>query len=85
MITIKGRRMLEWLMRVIDVNAKADDGYTPLHGAAEYGHADVVAALLAAGANIDAEGEGGFTLLHVARHNKHYKIADMLKRAGARR
>jgi ankyrin repeat protein len=55
------------LMRAgADVNARAGEGWMPLHGAAEGGHLANVKALLEAGADVHAEacGDGGTALAH---------------------
>ena len=49
-----------------NVNARAKDGSTPLHGAAASGDAAAIRALLAGGADVDARGKDGFTPLHGA-------------------
>ena len=54
---------------------------TPLHAAAWWGRADVVAVLLEAGAYVQAQDNNGRTPRDRARANKHYKVANMLKRA----
>jgi len=46
-----------------DVNARDNDGRTPLVRAAWYGHPDIVAALLKAGADVDARNNDGKTAL----------------------
>jgi hypothetical protein len=48
------------------VNAKGKWGWTPLHTAAWEGHADVVAALIANGADVNAKDNDGKTPLHWA-------------------
>ena len=56
--------MAELLIRNgADVNAKSDDGYTPLHMAAGSGFVDVVHVLLAKGATVDAADNAGSTPL----------------------
>ena len=49
-----------------DVNAKNDDGTTPLRLAAFYGHMEIVELLIEKGADVNAKEEDGFTPLHYA-------------------
>ena len=53
------------------VNEKNGAGETPLHHAARNGHAAVVAALIAAGAEVNATDNVGFTPLHQAALSGH--------------
>ena len=67
-----------------DVNAKGDDGRTPLHYAALRGHEEIVELLIANGADVNAE--GGFferTPLHDAANLGHKEIAELLIANGA--
>jgi uncharacterized protein len=58
---------IELLMsRGLDVNARANDGRTALHGAALQGYDDVIEFLAAHGARLDATDDKGFTPLDVA-------------------
>ncbi len=50
-----------------DVNARARDGWTPLHRAARFSKTpEIVAALLKAGADVNASARSGWTPLHMA-------------------
>ena len=49
-----------------DVNARTENGYTPLHWAAGWGTAETVQLLIAAGADVNARTENGYTPLHWA-------------------
>ncbi len=51
----------------LDLEARPYNGYTALHGAAWFGHADAVRALPAAGANADVVGLDDRTPLKIAR------------------
>ena len=53
-------------IHMADVNAKGDDGKTPLHWAAAQGHLSIVSALIAAGADVNEKGFRGWTPLHEA-------------------
>ena len=66
-----------------DVNAKDKKGNTPLHKASEYGRADGVKRLLAAGANVNAKDRDGRTPLHKASEYGHADIVKPLLAAGA--
>ena len=48
------------------MNAKSDDGWTPLHDAASMGHKEIVELLLAKGANVNAKNNYGNTPLDLA-------------------
>jgi ankyrin repeat protein len=68
------------------MNATDTDGSTPLHCATWKGHQDVVACLLAAGANVNAQNQNthwGTTPLHAAAHANQAPIAQMLIDHGA--
>jgi ankyrin repeat protein len=66
-----------------DVNMAFADGRTPLCCAVESGHSDVVALLIALGANVNAEANGR-TALKVARKRGNQGIIDLLLEHGAR-
>ena len=62
-----------------DVNAKDQDGATPLHWAVKNGHKDVVELLLASNADVNAkESKVAKTPLHFAAEEGHSDIAKML-------
>ena len=58
-------------------------GSTPLHYAAGKGHADVITALLTAGADLHAESNKGDTPLHKAAGSGHAEAITALLAAGA--
>ncbi len=66
----------------IDVNSKSADGFTPLHGAVQYNHADAVEMLLQAGADPMAMGHNT-TPLHVSARKGQIRISRKLIDAGA--
>ena len=66
-----------------DVNAKRDDGETPLHQAADNGHKEVVELLIAKGADVSAKTDNGVTPLHQAAYKGHKEIAEILIDKGA--
>ncbi|MBO9484594.1 ankyrin repeat domain-containing protein [Salinisphaera sp. G21_0] len=61
-----------------DVNTTNQDGYTPLHFAAENNSARCLDALLGAGANINATDSKGWTALHFAAQNGHKESVEKL-------
>ncbi|XP_065174102.1 serine/threonine-protein phosphatase 6 regulatory ankyrin repeat subunit A isoform X3 [Atheta coriaria] len=63
---------------VISARNKLTDA-TPLQIAAEGGHADVVKALVRAGASITDENKNGFTAVHLAAANGHGTVLDVLR------
>jgi ankyrin repeat protein len=65
------------------VNQAADDSATPLRMACEYGHARVVAALLAAGAAVDQAAVDGAVPLYLACQEGHTVVVSLLLAAGA--
>jgi cytohesin len=73
-----------------DVNAKDENGVTPLHQAAFYGQKEVVELLIAKGADVNAKEEDGWTPLHFAAESApwqltrgHKEVAELLIAAGA--
>ncbi|XP_055387350.1 serine/threonine-protein phosphatase 6 regulatory ankyrin repeat subunit A isoform X6 [Condylostylus longicornis] len=76
-------KVIEELMKfdrpgVISARNKLTEA-TPLQLAAEGGHADVVKALVRAGASCTDENKAGFTALHLAAQNGHGQVLDALK------
>jgi ankyrin repeat protein len=65
------------------VNARGDDGWTPLYWAADGGHKNVVALLIAKGADVNFGlglnmEEMGMTPLFKAARSGHEEIAELL-------
>lgn len=76
------RAVQDLLKREADPNAAAErNRKTPLHVAASAGHAEVVRALIAAGADVDAEDSDGITPAERARDNGHNAIVKLLQEA----
>jgi len=65
------------------VEATDEDGWTPLHRAARYGHRETVAALIVGGAVVGATDEDGWTPLHRAAHSGNMDTVATLIGAGA--
>ena len=61
------------------VGAKANDGETPLHCAARYGHVEVAEKLLAAGAAVGAKDRDGKTPLDKAVQYNKPAVAALLR------
>ena len=68
---------------VVDVNAKDEDGWTPLQDAATFGHKEIVELLITKGADVNAKTEEGETPLHTAVSNDHKEIIELLIKEGA--
>ena len=69
----------------VDPNARAEDGWTPLHRAARDSESPaVVQVLLDAGADLNAQAEDGWTPLHFAAGlSKTPEVVQVLLDAGA--
>jgi hypothetical protein len=67
-----------------DVNAKDDNGWTPLHLAAENGRKQVAELLIAKGADVNAKDDNGWTPLHLAVDGGHPEVADLLRKHGGK-
>ena len=66
------------------VDAKDRNGQTALMWAAWQGHAEVVKALIAGGADVSVKNEDGDTALTSAESEGYTKIVKALKKAGAK-
>jgi len=62
-----------------DVNARDDDGWTPLHFAAYNDHVDVAELLLRHGADAGARDNEGLTPLDVALRTEHAEVARVIE------
>lgn len=66
-----------------DINAKDNDGWTPLHHAVGAGNVEVVQLLIEKGADVNAKGkEGGTALMSAAKHG-NVEIIKLLLEKGA--
>ncbi len=66
-----------------NIEAKGEQGCTPLHFAVQKRHRKIVEVLLELGANIDAETNAQWTPLNLAFHYGYFKIAQFLIEKGA--
>ena len=69
------------------VNAKDENGWTPLHEGARGGHTDVVETLVHHGAKINertGNGDGGTALWYaIKKHGNDHAVVNFLKTVGA--
>jgi ankyrin repeat protein len=68
----------------VDVNAKTNDGRTPLMMAANQGDKYLTEVLIANGANINAKNNEGKTPLLLAKERGQKEIVELLLKHGAR-
>jgi ankyrin repeat protein len=66
-----------------DVNAKDEDGYTPLYAVAGGGHNEIAELLISKGADVNAKDKDGWTPLHEATMGGHKEVAELLIVKGA--
>tara|TARA_B110000014_G_scaffold253902_1_gene233852 strand:- start:5576 stop:5887 length:312 start_codon:yes stop_codon:yes gene_type:complete len=59
-----------------DVNAKTEEGATPLHEAAGWGHKEIVELLIDKGADVNAKSKFGRAPLHIAAIAGHNEIVE---------
>ncbi|MCZ7564295.1 MAG: ankyrin repeat domain-containing protein [Burkholderiales bacterium] len=79
-------RVCEFLIQEkASVNARSENGSSPLMMAAREGHAGVLRLLLNSGADPNLETDTGRTALQWAQATENAEIAELLKAAGARR
>ena len=75
---------IEWVKQHLaartDVDARDDDGKTPLHLAANHGHKEIAELLIAKGSNVNAKNRSGQTPLDMA----YGEIADLLRKHGGK-
>ena len=67
-----------------DVNAKREDGVTPLHWAADGGHKEIAELLIAGGADVNAKDEFGETPLDWAIQLNEPETTDLLRKHGGK-
>jgi ankyrin repeat protein len=71
------------ILQGCDVNARSNNGNTPLWLAAFYGLVDIIKALLANNADVNLARNDGSTPLFVAAQNSHLDVAKLLLAYGA--
>jgi hypothetical protein len=69
----------ELLEKGADVNAKNNDGWTPLHDAAGHDHVDFARLLVENGADVNAKNNDGKTPIDIAREKGHNDIVKLLE------
>ena len=62
-----------------EVNAKRNDGDTPLHWAAWNNYLEVAQLLISSGAEVDVENNAGNTPLRWAAFNGHQEMVELLQ------
>jgi len=67
----------------MDLNARDEFGYTPLHLASDRGNLDIVKLLLEKGADASLEDSDGFSALELARVAGHQEIQKLLSNASS--
>ena len=67
--------LLQW---GVDINSQDEGGTSPLLGAVQGGHLDVVQLLIDSGADMGSRTNDGRTALHFASQNGHVKVAKLL-------
>jgi ankyrin repeat protein len=77
-------RIQKELDKGTDVNAKNNNGDTPLLRALLFGHEEVAALLIAAGADVNAKTDAGVTPLDDAIAVNRTETADLLRKHGGK-
>jgi TonB family protein len=72
------------LAKGADINAKADHGDTPLHGAVQSNYKDMVILLIANKADVNIANNRGMTPLDIAESNNRTEMAEFLRQHGGR-
>jgi ankyrin repeat protein len=67
-----------------NVDAKDEEGWTPLHFAAWFGHKEIVELLIAEGADVNVKDHKGRTPLNEAIETNQTKTADLLRTHGGK-
>ena len=85
---VKNPKLVKYFIGLdADVNAKDNDGATPLHDASFYdSHKEplnTVKALVRAGSEVNAKDTNGLTPLHLASHKGHLRTMEYLVESGA--
>ncbi|TRY62668.1 hypothetical protein TCAL_04635 [Tigriopus californicus] len=75
---INGCSNCDEIVRLVNQSLDKVCGWTPLHGAAQGGHPEMVKLLLSNGAKVDALTDTDYTPLHLAASGGHEPIVDIL-------
>ena len=67
-----------------DVNARVNDGWTPMHFAIDYGRKEVAELLIAEGADVNAKDDDGETPLDIATDEIKTETVDLLRKHGGK-
>ena len=62
------------------MNAKDEEGQTPLYAAARWGQTNIAALLISNGADVNAKDVGGYTPLDYAVIKKQNETTDLLRK-----
>ena len=81
--TITLEELSLYLQACPDINTRGDEGETPLHWAVASNNAEIIQAMLDAGANPDMCNTSGETPLHIAAKEDHVAAAKALIKANA--
>lgn len=75
----------ESLLNISNVNMTDDEGWTPLHYAAEHGHNDIITLLIEHGADVNLANPSGYSPYYIIMMCEHYNadIINSLYKAGA--
>jgi len=79
----------QFIANGVDVNAKDDNGWTPLYWSADKGHKEIAELLITAGADVNAKGRSGRTPLDRAVSKRFFsddkkETADLLRKHGGK-
>lgn len=75
------QQLMKFDLSVVTASRNRTSDSTPIHLAAEGGHADVVKMLMEAGASPQDENKAGFTAIQLAAKNGHEAVIDVLRDA----
>ena len=76
-------KIQDLIERGADVDAKDNNGWTPLHWASDSNHIEIAKLLIDRGADVDAKDNWGWTPLHRACGNNALELAKLLIERGA--